>query len=123
MGNVAGLPVVFLLMAVSFVLAAAGRGPRSASRAGRAPPIGRSSGERGRERAADRLTRRPAAPDASAIMPGALYNGHSVGAWRSLVARIVRDDKVVGSNPAAPTIPPASVRSNSAGGRWPRPSA
>ena len=34
----------------------------------------------------------------------ALHNGHSVGAWRSLVARVVRDDKVVGSNPAAPTI-------------------
>jgi hypothetical protein len=27
----------------------------------------------------------------------------SVGAWRSLVARIVRDDKVGGSNPLAPT--------------------
>ena len=36
----------------------------------------------------------------------ALHNGHPVGAWRSLVARVVRDDKVVGSNPAAPTIPP-----------------
>jgi hypothetical protein len=35
--------------------------------------------------------------------PQALFNGHSVGAWRSLVARIVRDDEVVGSNPAAPT--------------------
>ena len=33
----------------------------------------------------------------------ALYNGHSVGAWRSLVARIVRDDEVGGSNPLAPT--------------------
>src|SRR5690349_33962 len=28
----------------------------------------------------------------------------SVGAWRSLVARIVRDDEVGGSNPLAPTI-------------------
>src|SRR6266542_3377217 len=37
--------------------------------------------------------------------PGALSNGHSVGAWRSLVARIVRDDEVVGSNPLAPTKP------------------
>jgi hypothetical protein len=27
----------------------------------------------------------------------------SVGAWRSLVARIVRDDEVGGSNPLAPT--------------------
>src|SRR5258706_891143 len=41
----------------------------------------------------------------SAIMPKPCDNGHSVGAWRSLVARIVRDDEVVGSNPAAPTIP------------------
>ncbi len=32
----------------------------------------------------------------------------SVGAWRSLVARIVRDDEVGGSNPLAPTIPVAS---------------
>ncbi len=26
-----------------------------------------------------------------------------VGAWRSLVARFVRDEEAVGSNPAAPT--------------------
>ena len=32
-------------------------------------------------------------------------SGHSVGAWRSLAARIVRDDEVGGSNPLAPTIP------------------
>ncbi len=31
------------------------------------------------------------------------YRGISVGAWRSLVARIVRDDEVGGSNPLAPT--------------------
>ena len=35
--------------------------------------------------------------------PQALSNEHSVGAWRSLVARIVRDDEVGGSNPLAPT--------------------
>jgi hypothetical protein len=29
----------------------------------------------------------------------------SVGAWRSLVARFVRDEEVAGSNPVAPTIP------------------
>src|SRR5437879_6068348 len=29
----------------------------------------------------------------------------TVGAWRSQVARIVRDDEVGGSNPLAPTIP------------------
>jgi hypothetical protein len=28
----------------------------------------------------------------------------AVGAWRSQVARIVRDDEVGGSNPLAPTI-------------------
>ena len=35
--------------------------------------------------------------------PQALYNEHSVGAWRTLVARIVRDHEVGGSNPLAPT--------------------
>src|ERR1035437_5651673 len=30
----------------------------------------------------------------------------TVGAWRSLAARIVRDDEVGGSNPLAPTNPP-----------------
>ena len=32
------------------------------------------------------------------------YDCGSVGAWRSLVARVVRDDEVGGSNPLAPTI-------------------
>jgi hypothetical protein len=27
----------------------------------------------------------------------------SIGVWRSLVARFVRDEEVVGSNPATPT--------------------
>ena len=31
-------------------------------------------------------------------------HAHNVGAWRSLVARLVRDEEAVGSNPAAPTI-------------------
>ncbi len=35
---------------------------------------------------------------------GSVERAPSVGAWRSLVARIVRDDKVGGSNPLAPTI-------------------
>ena len=39
-------------------------------------------------------------------------SGHSVGAWRSLVARIVRDDEVGGSNPLAPTIPITSCVGN-----------
>ena len=47
--------------------------------------------------------------------PQALYNEHSVGAWRSLVARIVRDDEVGGSNPLAPTNPDLYVE------RWLRP--
>ena len=36
----------------------------------------------------------------------------SVGAWRSLVARIVRDDEVGGSNPLAPTSPITRCVSN-----------
>ena len=36
-------------------------------------------------------------------MPRPLQRALSVGAWRSLVARIVRDDEVGGSNPLAPT--------------------
>jgi hypothetical protein len=34
---------------------------------------------------------------------GSVATSTSVGAWRSLVARIVRDDEVGGSNPLAPT--------------------
>ena len=34
---------------------------------------------------------------------GSVKRALSVGAWRSLVARIVRDDEVGGSNPLAPT--------------------
>ena len=36
-------------------------------------------------------------------IPTAKRRGLTVGAWRSLVARIVRDDEVGGSNPLAPT--------------------
>src|SRR5688572_33332970 len=39
----------------------------------------------------------------------------SVGAWRSLVARVVRDDEVGGSNPLAPTSCPSFARSTSTG--------
>src|SRR5665647_1500887 len=42
--------------------------------------------------------------DCPAIIPEPTA-GISVGAWRSLAARIVRDDEVGGSNPLAPTIP------------------
>src|SRR5204863_291259 len=41
-------------------------------------------------------------PAAWGIIRQPCANGHSVGAWRSLVARIVRDDEVGGSNPLAP---------------------
>ena len=30
--------------------------------------------------------------------------GRLIGVWRSLVARFVRDEEVVGSNPATPTL-------------------
>ena len=39
---------------------------------------------------------------------GPVKRAPSVGAWRSLVARIVRDDEVGGSNPLAPTKPTSS---------------
>src|SRR5450759_5551802 len=45
--------------------------------------------------------------DSPAIIPGPSA-GISVGAWRSLAARIVRDDEVGGSNPLAPTITSSS---------------
>ena len=50
----------------------------------------------------------PAGPPVSgsswcAIIRRPCSNGHSVGAWPSLVGRIVRDDEVGGSNPLAPT--------------------
>ena len=32
------------------------------------------------------------------------YHPTSIGTWRSLVARSVRDAEVVGSNPAVPTM-------------------
>ena len=38
-----------------------------------------------------------------AMIHGLCQTSTSVGAWRSLVARIVRDDEVGGSNPLAPT--------------------
>ena len=41
------------------------------------------------------------------------------GVWRSLVARFVRDEEVVGSNPATPTVqwPPSQMAATS---RWNR---
>ena len=51
--------------------------------------------------------------DSCAIIRQPTRMGTSVGAWRSLVARIVRDDKVGGSNPLAPTKPTSSSSSSS----------
>src|ERR1700704_3673829 len=51
-----------------------------------------------------RTPRSPGQPTC-AIIRQPYSRAPSVGAWRSLVARIVRDDEVGGSNPLAPTIP------------------
>ncbi|CAI7978707.1 hypothetical protein FRAHR75_40163 [Frankia sp. Hr75.2] len=37
---------------------------------------------------------------------------HGRGVWRSLVARFVRDEEVVGSNPATPTQVRGMIRHN-----------
>src|SRR5690625_102753 len=47
--------------------------------------------------------------------PSANLNG--LGVWRSLVARLVRDEEVVGSNPATPTREGPPTCGNA--GRWP----
>ncbi len=39
----------------------------------------------------------------SSLRPIHSGSSNHVGAWRSLVARFVRDEEAVGSNPAAPT--------------------
>ena len=46
----------------------------------------------------------PLPPQVTPCYHSVALSGHSVGAWRSLAARIVRDDEVGGSNPLAPTI-------------------
>ena len=65
------------------------RSRRSSAAAGRPDPPGEE---------AARLAARPAV-----YSVGPVERAPSVGAWRSLVARIVRDDEVGGSNPLAPT--------------------
>ncbi len=50
------------------------------------------------------LARRLKIKDASPRPDGVPDSANDVGAWRSLVARLVRDEEAVGSNPAAPTI-------------------
>ena len=42
---------------------------------------------------------------ALALRPAPRIGAGAVGAWRSLVAHLVWDQGVAGSNPAAPTIP------------------
>jgi hypothetical protein len=44
-----------------------------------------------------------APPSRGLSSAGSVKTSTPVGAWRSLVARIVRDDEVGGSNPLAPT--------------------
>ena len=66
--------------------------------------------------------RAPAASSGSLLSSaGSVKRALSVGAWRSLVARIVRDDEVGGSNPLAPTKQPtpASGRRRGSEGRVP----
>jgi hypothetical protein len=43
----------------------------------------------------------------------------TLGVWRSLVARFVRDEEVVGSNPATPTRQSADQGQFSRNGNWP----
>lgn len=43
-------------------------------------------------------------PSIWALTPSAAILAQSYGVWRSLVARFVRDEEVVGSNPATPTM-------------------
>ena len=101
-----GVPVVFGLMAVAFVLAALGD-PADPGRRAR----GRQRRVRGRPArgVTPRHGPRDGRPGRCLLSSaGPVQRAPSVGAWRSLVARIVRDDEVGGSNPLAPTIPTSS---------------
>ena len=93
-----GLPIVFGLMAADVRRSRRWRAadPRAATGL---RPVG---GETVRRRDGAHRTR-PADRVLSSARP--VQRAPSVGAWRSLVARIVRDDKVGGSNPLAPTKP------------------
>ena len=52
------------------------------------------------------------------LAPLRLPDGGRTGVWRSLVARFVRDEEVVGSNPATPTKARPIKVSQSGGARW-----
>ena len=98
LGDARGFPVAFGVMAVSCSHRGGALDPgRSVTRRVRARPSRRAGSTPGLEEPADRVAR-PAVYSASPVK-----RAPSVGAWRSLVARIVRDDEVGGSNPLAPT--------------------
>src|SRR5450759_4753980 len=100
------LPYLSAILAVRSIRAGARRAGedtvrrsrRSSAAAGRPDPPGEE---------AARLAARPAV-----YSVGPVERAPSVGAWRSLVARIVRDDEVGGSNPLAPTSPITPCVSN-----------
>ena len=64
-----------------------------------AGPAGAARAARVEERAGDGILR-----------PTSAGNHGQLGAWRSLVARFVRDEEVAGSNPVAPTSIPVTAR-------------
>ena len=63
------------------------------------------------------MTEESADPISSPRWVEAMLSPAAHGVWRSLVARFVRDEEVVGSNPATPTIqwPPSQM---AAASRW-----
>ena len=66
---------------------------------GRLPPRGDAADPRGDQR----LIRFQGAGGARVWLPPACSGG-SIGLWRSLVARFVRDEEAAGSNPVSPTV-------------------
>jgi hypothetical protein len=64
------------------------------------------------------LIRRPAVWDVAGTVRYAVQA--SSGVWRSLVARFVRDEEAVGSNPATPTFRNKSLTSSNTVSSLPR---
>ena len=100
-------------------------GPGCTSRPGWAPARTRRSGSPARPRR--RCSRSPPGPPEPAAEPRAgraLDSSTDLGVWRSLVARVVRDDEAAGSNPVTPTHRPGAAdwrplsRSGPALGGW-----
>ena len=50
---------------------------------------------------------RPPLGSCRAVAPGPVSSRRAIGLWRSLVARLVRDEEAAGSNPVSPTTTPA----------------